>query len=227
MTESDTEGLNFEKKLWATADKLRNNMDAAEYKHVVLGLIFLKYISDSFEEKHKKLSMRVREKPESYADPEDEDEYTVDGVFFVPEKARWSYIRSHAKQSEIGKIIDEAMEEIENKNPKLKGILQKNYARETLNKRSLGELIDLISSIGLGDYESKSKDILGRVYEYFLGMFADAEGKRGGQFYTPACIVKTLVKMIEPYKEESTILVVGAEECLFNQKNLLKSIGAL
>lgn len=200
MTESDTKGLNFEKKLWATADKLRNNMDAAEYKHVVLGLIFLKYISDSFEEKHKKLSMRVREKPESYADPEDEDEYTVDGVFFVPEKARWSYIRSHAKQPEIGKIIDGAMEEIENKNPKLKGILQKNYARETLNKRSLGELIDLISSIGLGDYESKSKDILGRVYEYFLGMFADAEGKRGGQFYTPACIVKTLVKMIEPYK---------------------------
>ncbi len=193
------ETSNFEKKLWATADKLRNNMDAAEYKHVVLGLIFLKYISDSFEEKHKKLSMRVREKPESYADPEDEDEYTVEGVFFVPEKARWSYIQSHAKQPEIGKIIDEAMEEIENKNPKLKGILQKNYARETLNKRSLGELIDLISSIGLGDYESKAKDVLGRVYEYFLGQFADAEGKRGGQFYTPACIVKTLVKMIEPY----------------------------
>jgi len=199
MRESDSEGLNFEKKLWATADKLRNNMDAAEYKHVVLGLIFLKYISDSFEEKHKKLSMRVCEKPESYTDPEDEDEYIVEGVFFVPEKARWSYIQSHAKQPDIGKIIDEAMEELEDKNPKLKDILQKDYARETLNKRSLGELIDLISSIGLGDYESKAKDVLGRVYEYFLGQFADAEGKRGGQFYTPACIVKILVNMIEPY----------------------------
>ena len=188
--------LGFEQKLWKAADKLRSNMDAAEYKHVVLGLIFLKYISDSFEERHEQLQEQVSEG----ADPEDHDEYRMENVFWVPGKARWSYLQKSAKQPEIGKIIDDAMELIEKENPSLKGVLPKDYARPTLDKRRLGELIDLIGTIGLGDYESRSKDILGRVYEYFLGEFASAEGKKGGQFYTPKSIVKVLVEMIEPYK---------------------------
>ena len=192
--------LGFESKLWLAADKMRNNMDAAEYKHVVLGLIFLKYISDSFEERRQLL---VKESSEG-ADPEDPDEYKSNlygkSVFFVPEKARWSYLQKYAKQPEIGKILDEAMEILEKDNPSLKGVLPKDYARPALDKRRLGELIDLIGTIGLGDYVSKSKDILGRVYEYFLGQFADAEGKKGGQFYTPRSIVRLLVEMLEPYK---------------------------
>jgi len=192
--------LGFENKLWQTADKLRNNMDAAEYKHIVLGLIFLKYISDSFEERHKVLS----ESASDGADPEDPDEYKSNlygkSVFWVPQKSRWNFLQNNAKQPEIGKLIDEAMEVIEKENPHLKGVLSKTYARPTLDKRRLGELIDLIGTIGLGDYESKSKDVLGRVYEYFLGQFADAEGKKGGQFYTPTSIVRLLAEMIEPYK---------------------------
>lgn len=192
--------LGFESKLWTAADKMRNNMDAAEYKHVVLGLIFLKYISDSFEERRQLL---VKESSEG-ADPEDPDEYKSNlygkSVFFVPEKARWSYLQKHAKQPEIGKFLDEAMELLEKDNISLKGVLPKDYARPALDKRRLGELIDLIGTIGLGDYISKSKDILGRVYEYFLGQFADAEGKKGGQFYTPRSIVRLLVEMLEPYK---------------------------
>jgi type I restriction enzyme M protein len=186
--------LGFEETLWKTADKLRNNMDAAEYKHIVLGLIFLKYISDSFYECRKQLEN------EEDSDLEDPEEYLAKKTFFVPEIARWDYIQSNAKQTNIGTIIDEAMEEIEDNNNTLKSVLPKNYTRESLDKRKLGELIDLIGTIGLGDKESKSKDILGRVYEYFLGQFADAEGKKGGQFYTPRCIVKTLVYMIRPYK---------------------------
>ncbi len=189
-------GLGFEQKLWQAADKLRNNMDAAEYKHVVLGLIFLKYISDSFEELYNKL----KNDPEGLADPEDKDEYLAERVFWVPKEARWNYLQDHAKQPEIGKLIDEAMDLIEKENPSLKGVLPKNYARPTLDKRRLGELIDLIGTIGLGDEESKKKDILGRVYEYFLGQFADAEGKKGGQFYTPRSIVRVLVEMLQPYK---------------------------
>jgi type I restriction enzyme M protein len=188
-------GLGFEAKLWATADKLRNNMDAAEYKHVVLGLIFLKYISDSFEELYNKL----KEDKDSLG-PEDRDEYLRRNVFFVPKNARWSYLQDNAKLANIGNIIDDAMDLIEKENPSLKGVLPKDYARPALDKRRLGELIDLIGTIGLGDAESKKKDILGRVYEYFLGQFADAEGKKGGQFYTPACIVKTLVNVITPFK---------------------------
>lgn len=187
-------GLSFASKLWQAADKLRNNMDAAEYKHVVLGLIFLKYISDAFEELHSKLEK------ESGADPEDADEYRAENVFYVPLKARWAYLQKNAKQPTIGKIVDDAMDEIEKDNASLKGVLPKNYAREGLDKQRLGELIDLIGTIGLGDKENKSKDLLGRVYEYFLGQFADAEGKKGGQFYTPRCIVKLLVEMIDPYK---------------------------
>jgi len=186
--------LNFEAKLWQAADKLRNNMDAAEYKHVVLGLIFLKYISDAFDELYQKLSSTKG------ADPEDSDEYRAENVFYVPKKARWDYLQKNAKQPVIGKIIDDAMDEIEKDNPGLKGVLPKNYSREGLDKQRLGELIDLIGTIGLGDKENRSKDILGRVYEYFIGRFADAEGKSGGQFYTSRCIVKLLVEMLEPYK---------------------------
>jgi len=186
--------LGFEQKLWAAADKLRSNMDAAEYKHVVLGLIFLKYISDAFTEVYEEL----KKDPES--DPEDVDEYIYRRIFFVPEKARWDFLEKNAKKPEIGKLIDDAMDIIEKDNPSLKGVLPKIYARPGLNKQRLGELIDLIGTIGLGDKENRSKDILGRVYEYFLGQFASAEGKKGGQFYTPRCIVKLLVEMLEPYK---------------------------
>ena len=194
-------GLGFEQKLWSAADKLRNNMDAAEYKHVVLGLIFLKYVSDSFEEKRKLLEA-------SGHDVEDRDFYSANdipnkgdkSVFWVPKVARWSNLQNHAKQAEIGKIIDDAMEAIEAENPSLKGVLPKDYARPALDKRRLGELIDLVGTISLGDEDSKKKDILGRVYEYFLGEFADAEGKKGGQFYTPRSIVRVLVEMLQPYK---------------------------
>jgi len=186
--------LGFEQKLWSSADKLRSNMDAAEYKHVVLGLIFLKYISDAFTEIYEKL------KQEKDSDPEDVDEYVSRRIFFVPKEARWEFLQSNAKKPEIGKLLDEAMDIIEKDNPSLKGVLPKNYARPSLNKQRLGELIDLIGTIGLGDKENRSKDILGRVYEYFLGEFASAEGKKGGQFYTPRSIVKLLVQMLEPYK---------------------------
>ncbi len=188
--------LGFEEKLWQAADKLRNNMDAAEYKHVVLGLIFLKYISDAFEEKHNFLIKETA----AGAEPEDPDEYRAENIFWVPPEARWGYLQKNAKQPTIGNLIDDAMDGIERDNPSLKGVLPKNYARPALDKQRLGELIDLVGTIGLGDYESRSKDILGRVYEYFLGQFADAEGKKGGQFYTPRSIVRILVEMLEPYK---------------------------
>lgn len=188
--------LGFEATLWAAADKLRNNMDAAEYKHVVLGLIFLKYISDAFEEHHAKLISEI----DQGADPEEPDEYRAINVFWVPKEARWTYLQANAKQPTIGTLIDNAMVAIERDNPSLKGVLSKDYARPSLDKQRLGELIDLIGTIGLGDKESRSKDILGRVYEYFLSQFASAEGKKGGQFYTPRCIVKLLVEMLAPYK---------------------------
>jgi type I restriction enzyme M protein len=188
--------LGFETTLWAAADKLRANMDAAEYKHVVLGLIFLKYISDAFEELHAELKSQERDG----ADPEDRDEYKSKNIFWVPKSARWTDLQAKAKQPTIGKLIDDAMTAIEKENPSLKGVLPKDYARPGLDKTRLGELMDLIGSIGLGDKQSRSKDLLGRVYEYFLSMFASAEGKRGGQFYTPGCIVKLLVGMLAPYK---------------------------
>ncbi len=198
MAKKNSNGANlgFEAELWKLADALRSNMDAAEYKHVVLGLIFLKYISDAFEEQHAKLEAERAEG----ADPEDPDEYQAVNVFWVPQEARWSHLRAHAKQPDIGKIIDNAMIAIERDNPSLKGVLPKDYARPALDKQRLGQLIDLIGNIGLGDRENRSKDILGRVYEYFLSQFASAEGKKGGQFYTPRCIVRTLVEMIQPYK---------------------------
>jgi type I restriction enzyme M protein len=189
--------LGFEEKLWQAADKLRGHMDAAEYKHVVLGLVFLKYISDAFEEHRQKLLATPG------ADPEDRDEYTADNVFWVPKEARWQGeggLQAKAKQPSIGKLVDDAMVAIEKENPSLKGVLPKDYARPTLDKTRLGELIDLVSTIGLGDEESRGKDVLGRVYEYFLGKFANAEGKLGGEFYTPRSVVKLLVEMIEPFK---------------------------
>ena len=192
--DSNSANLGFEEKLWAAADKLRSNMDAAEYKHVVLGLVFLKYVSDAFTETYEKL------KKDPTSDPEDVDEYIAKRIFWVPVKARWDHLASNAKKPEIGEIVDDAMDAIEKDNSSLRGVLTKNFARPGLNKQRLGELIDLIGTIGLGDSASKSKDILGRVYEYFLGQFADAEGKRGGQFYTPGSIVRLLVSMLEPYR---------------------------
>jgi type I restriction enzyme M protein len=190
--------IGFEQKLWLAADKLRSNMDAAEYKHVVLGLIFLKYISDSFEEHHAKLIAGEGE----YAggNSEDPDEYRAENIFWVPPAARWSYLQNNAKQPAIGKIVDDAMVAIERDNLRLKGILPKDYARPALDKNRLGELIDLIGTIGMGDKANRSKDILGRVYEYFLSRFASAEGKKGGQFYTPQGVVRLLVEMLAPYK---------------------------
>ena len=188
----------FEQKLWKTADKLRKNIDAAEYKHIVLGLIFLKYISDAFEVLHQKLI--VNEGDYAGADPEDRDEYSAENVFFVPVEARWSYLQGQAKQPDIGKTVDLAMEAIERENAKrLKGILPKVYGQQKLDQKSLGGLIDLIGSITLGDAEAQAQDVLGRVYEYFLGQFALAEGKKGGQFYTPESIVRLLVEILEPY----------------------------
>jgi type I restriction enzyme M protein len=195
--------LGFEAKLWLAADKLRNNMDAAEYKHVVLGLIFLKYISDTFED-HR---ARLIEGKGDYAgaNPEDPDEYKAENIFWVPAEARWSHLQANAKQSSIGKRVDDAMVAIERDNARLKGVLPKDYARPGLDKHRLGELIDLIATIELtaaseGEKTHRSVDLLGRVYEYFLTRFASAEGKNGGQFYTPSCVVRCLVEMLAPYK---------------------------
>ena len=190
---TSTTNVGFESQLWDAADKLRSNMDAAEYKHVVLGLIFLKYVSDSFTEKYESL------KAEGYGDEEDRDEYLADNVFWVPQEARWSYIKSYATSPEIGKVIDNAMEQIEKENESLKGVLTKNYSRPELDKTRLGELVTLFTNIEVGSSAAQEKDILGRVYEYFLGRFASAEGKLGGEFYTPSCVVRTLVEMIEPF----------------------------
>jgi len=188
--------LGFETELWRAADALRSNMDAAEYKHVVLGLIFLKYISDAFEEHRIKLEADRSEG----ADPEDPDEYRAVNIFWVPKEARWSHLKANARQPTIGKLVDDAMLAIERDNPSLKGVLPKDYAHPRLDKQRLGQLIDLIGDIGLGDKANRSKDILGRVYEYFLSQFAGAEGKKGGQFYTPRCVVQLLVEMLRPYK---------------------------
>jgi type I restriction enzyme M protein len=225
---NNSANVGFEQKLWLAADKLRSNMDAAEYKHVVLGLIFLKYISDSFEEHHAKLLAGGGEY--AGANPEDPDEHRAENIFWVPPAARWTYLQNSAKQPTIGKIVDDAMVAIERDNPRLKGILPKDYARPALDKNRLGELIDLIGTIELipgstgaspaqigtpadlrlaaeaptksygPDKAHRSKDILGRVYEYFLSQFASAEGKKGGQFYTPQSVVSLLVEMLAPYK---------------------------
>jgi len=187
----------LERKLWKAADKLRKNMDAAEYKHIVLGLIFLKYISDAFEELYEKL---VAQKSEG-ADPEDKNEYVAEKVFYVPPSARWKWIQDRATLPTIGKDVDDAMDAIERDNPaSLRGVLPKVFAQEKLDKASLGGLINLVASATLGTKEAQSKDLLGKVFEYFLGEFALAEGKKGGQFYTPSSVVRLLVEMLEPYE---------------------------
>ncbi|WBX94857.1 type I restriction-modification system subunit M [Pseudoxanthomonas mexicana] len=195
MAQNDNNGgnLGFEAELFKAADKLRGNMEPSDYKHVALGLIFLKYISDAFEARHAELLA------EDVSAAEDKDEYLADNIFWVPKEARWSHLQANAKQSSIGTLIDDAMRAIEKDNESLKGVLPKDYARPALNKVMLGELTDLISGIALHDGSDKSRDVLGRVYEYFLGQFAGAEGKRGGEFYTPRSVVRTLVEMLEPY----------------------------
>jgi type I restriction enzyme M protein len=212
MSKSSEKDLHFEKELWDSADKLRGAIDAGEYKHIVLGLIFLKYISDSFEKRRKYLKKAVKDKSnEKYYLPseksqkvilEDKDSYTEKGVFFVPEKARWQYLQDNAQSEDIGKLIDQAMEKIEEENPKqLKGVLSKQYARSNVDSRTLGELINLFSKIDFDSDKQGDRDILGRVYEYFLGEFASAEGKRGGEFFTPRCLVKLLVEILEPHEK--------------------------
>ncbi|MFV0479460.1 MAG: N-6 DNA methylase, partial [Anaerorhabdus sp.] len=193
MKENNSTMLGYEDKLWQAADKLRGSMDAGEYKHVVLGLIFLKYVSDSFEIKYAEL------KEDTYADEEDKDEYTSENIFWVPKESRWEHIKQSANSPEIGKVIDNAMEEIEKSNTSLKGVLNKNYSRPELDKTKLGELVTLFTNLDMATNKAKEMDMLGRVYEYCISKFASAEGKNGGQFYTPACLVRTLVEMIEPF----------------------------
>lgn len=188
----------LEKQLWNAADKLRKNIDAAEYKHVVMGLIFLRYISEAFEALYERLNSGESEY--AGADPEDKDEYKAENVFFVPQLARWGFLLINAKQPTIGKIVDEAMDAIEKENPSLRGVLPKVYARGNLDPTNLGGLIDLVGNVALGDAKNRSADVLGHVFEYFLGEFALAEGKKGGQFYTPRSVVELLVEMLEPYK---------------------------
>jgi type I restriction enzyme M protein len=189
--------LGYEAELFKTADKLRGNMEPSDYKHVALGLIFLKHISDRFEVRRQEL---LAEFPEDQDILEDQDEYTAENVFWVPQAARWSHLQASARQPSIGKLIDEAMLAIEKVNPSLKGVLPKEYARPALNAVMLGELIDLISNIALGEAQGSARDVLGRVYEYFLGQFAGSEGKRGGEFYTPRSVVRVMVEMLQPYQ---------------------------
>lgn len=212
-----TANIGFEETLWKSADKLRGSMDSAEYKYVVLGLIFMKYISDKFETKYEELV------EEGDGFEEDRDEYEAENIFWVPKEARWGYLKDNAKDPKIGQIIDDAMILIEKENTTLKGVLDKRYARPELDKRRLGELIDLISTIKL--HKNGEKDLLGRVYEYFLGQFASSEGKGGGEFYTPTSVVKTLVEMIEPYKgriyDQTTPNMIQRISGVFERKPLI------
>jgi type I restriction enzyme M protein len=216
VTKTDDAGaiVGYEPQLWQMADALRGSMDAAEYKHVVLGLIFLKYISDAFGERHEYLRRAVDDPNDEYYVPpsmrdrgdaisrllEDPDEYRALSIFWVPPEARWAHIKAQARQPTIGQLLDDAMVGIERDNPALKGVLPKEYARPALDKTRLGQLIDMITNIKVGDESSRAKDVLGRVYEYFLSRFATAEGKKGGEFYTPRSVVKLLVEMLEPYR---------------------------
>src|SRR5215813_4585482 len=193
---NDGATVGYEARLWQMADALRGSMDAAEYKHVVLGLIFLKYISDAFEAQHAQLEAEQMQG----ADPEDPDEYRALNIFWVPPEARWSHLKAEAKQPTIGQFVDDAMAGIERDNPSLKGVLPKDYARPALDKQRLGQLIDLISNIRVGDEASRAKDVLGRIYEYFLSQFASAEGKKGGEYDPPSCVVKLPVETLETYR---------------------------
>lgn len=213
--------LGFEQQMFLAADKLRKNLEPSDYKHVALGLIFLRYISTAFEARHAELML------DDPAAAEDPDEYLAENIFWVPETARWSHLRDNARSSSIGKLIDEAMLAIEKANPdQLKGVLPKDYGRPALDSVMLGELIDLISDIGMGDTDDKARDVLGRVYEYFLGGFAGAEGKRGGEFYTPSSVVRTLVSMLEPYKGRCMTRAVVLVACLCSPNALWKPMAA-
>ena len=207
----------FENEQWQMANNLRNNMDAAEYKHVVLGLIFLKYISDSFMEQHAKI------KSAKYGDPEDRDEYTSENIFWVPESARWQNIMSQARSPSIGRIIDDAMGAIERKNATLKDVLPKIYGSLRVDKSVLGQLVDRISNIPIGDEESRSEDVLGRIYEYFLSQFASSEGKKGGEFYTPRSVVRLLVEMLEPYDGKVYDPCCGSAGMFVQSKEFIRS----
>ena len=207
----------IEKQLWKSADKLRKNIDAAEYKHIVMGLIFLKYISDAFEELYGRL--KAGEGDYAGADPEDKDEYKAENVFFVPETARWTYLQTKAKQPDIGKTVDSAMDAIEKENPSLRGVLPKVFARGNLDPTNLGGLIDLVGNIALGDAKARSADILGHVFEYFLGEFALAEGKKGGQFYTPAVLWNCWWKCWNRTRGGCLTRAVGPGACLYSLKN--------
>lgn len=191
---SEQELQNLEKKLYAAADKMRGAVPVSSYKFIVLGLIFLKYISDSFEERYNQLVA------DGDGMEEDRDSYTMDNIFYVPVKARWEYLNAHSKDNNIGQLIDEALDEIEKENPTLKGVLIKEYNSPDYRNVNLGELIDLFTNIKIGSKEAQDKDILGRIYEYFLGQFASNELQKGGEFYTPACLVRTMVEIIEPFK---------------------------
>ena len=214
--------LGFEAKLWQAADALRNNMDAAEYKHVILGLIFLKYISDAFEAKHTELDAQRGEG----ADPEDPDEYRAENIFWVPPEARWSYLKGAAPQPTIGQIVDDAMAAIERDNPSLKSVLPKDYARPGLDKQRLGQLINLVSGIGLGSPADRARDVPGRVYEYFLSQFASAEGKKGGQFYTPTHVVRVLVEIWHRIRAGSMIRAAARAACSCRARNSSRRIAA-
>ena len=234
VKKSDNKKVDFKETLWKAADKLRNQMDAAEYKHIVLGLIFLKYISDSFDIQKNKIKKMVSDKKSDFfisEDPkvyekelEDRDYYTQDNVFWVPQKARWEKLRAQAKQPDIGSIIDKAMVEIENENKFLQGKLDKRFGRSQLDEGRLGELIGLISTIGFTE-EQKASDLLGEVYEYFLGQFATAEGKKGGQFYTPSSIVKTLVAVLAPHKGRIYDPCCGSGGMFVQSEEFIKSHG--
>lgn len=224
-----TEPLGFEATLWKAADKLRGSMDASEYKHVVLGLIFLKYIDDAFGERRAALAAELEHEGVSgqaaQDSLEDRDEYTAEGVFWVPPEARWEFFQSHAKQAEVGKLIDGAMDAVEIDNPSLRGVLPKNYARPSLDTRRLGELVDLVAGLGLGAAEHREKDLLGRVYEYFLGQFASKEGRSGGEFYTPRSVVKLLVEMIQPYKGRVYDPCCGSGGMFVQSENFVEAHG--
>ena len=224
----------IKKALWSTADKLRANMDAAEYKHLVLGLIFVKYISDTFAARRCELERRFNDPSDEYYldepelipdELEDRDYYTSVNVFWVPETARWEHLRAAAKQADIGKRIDDALAIIEVENPKLKNILDKRYARAQLPDGKLGELVDVVSTIGFGEDASNARDVLGQVYEYFLGQFASAEGKKGGQFYTPASIVKTLVAVLAPHHGKVYDPCCGSGGMFVQSEKFIKSHG--
>jgi type I restriction enzyme M protein len=221
--------LGFEDTLWKAADKLRGSMDSSEYKHVVLGLVFLKYIDDAFGERRAQLAADLEadgitgDQAEELL--ESRDEYTAEGVFWVPPEARWSHLQANAKQPEIGKVIDAAMDAVEAENPSLRGVLPKNFARPSLDVRRLGELVDLIAGLGLGSAEHREKDLLGRVYEYFLGRFASQEGKGGGEYYTPRSVVKLLVEMIEPYKGRIYDPCFGSGGMFVQSENFVEAHG--